>query len=148
MKTAVMIVAALMVGGSALAQTTSDPYAIDDPYATDTTVTSDLDTTTTDTTTATGVGGPYQPTTTAMGAASSKGGYPPCDPGPGDDNCIQLYEAGVDSSTNLAMNRNLGEGSTMLASADTTSGATPSNWTNDRSEEHTSELQSLMRNAY
>src|SRR3546814_19754390 len=68
-----------------------------------------------------------------MGAASSKGGYPPCDPGPGDDNCIQLYEAGVDSSTNLAMNRNLGEGSTMMASADTTSGATPSTWTNDSS---------------
>src|SRR3546814_17502763 len=66
-----------------------------------------------------------------MGAASSKGGYPPCDPGPGDDNCIQLYEAGVDSSTNLAMNRNLGEGSTMMASADTTSGANPSTWTND-----------------
>src|SRR3546814_18439581 len=69
-----------------------------------------------------------------MGAASSKGGYPPCDPGPGDDNCIQLYEAGVDSSTNLAMNRNLGEGSTMMASADTTSGATPSTWTNDSSQ--------------
>src|SRR3546814_17426379 len=128
MKTAVMIVAALMVGGSALAQTTSDPYAIDDPYATDTTVTSDLDTTTTDTTTATGVGGPYQPTTTAMGAASSKGGYPPCDPGPGDDNCIQLYEAGGDYSTNMAMNRNLGEGSTMMARADTKSGAHTSTW--------------------
>src|SRR3546814_17979552 len=31
------------------------------------------------------------------------------------------------------MNRNLGEGSTMMASADTTSGATPSTWTNDSS---------------
>lgn len=25
-------------------------------------------------------------------------GYPPCDPGPGDDNCIQLYERGVETS--------------------------------------------------
>src|SRR3546814_17938640 len=107
MKTGIRVSAALSGVGSALAQTNGEPDAIDDPDATDTTVRSDLDTTTTDTTTAAGVGGPYQPTTTAMGAASSKGGYPPCDPGPGDDNCIQLYEAGVDSSTNLAMNRNL-----------------------------------------
>lgn len=51
------------------------------------------------------------------------GNYPPCDPGPGDDHCIQLYEPGVrvalaswDQPTGgLAT----GEDATMMASADT-----------------------------
>ena len=34
--------------------------------------------------------------------------YPPCDPGPGDDRCIQLYEPGVANETNLALNEQLG----------------------------------------
>ncbi len=48
-----------------------------------------------------GVGGPYE----AVDARSATGAnlsqqaefknYPPCDPGPGDDHCIQLYESGV-----------------------------------------------------
>jgi hypothetical protein len=49
--------------------------------------------------------------------------YPPCDPGPGDDHCIQLYERGVrmalaswDQPTGgLAT----GEDATMMAAADT-----------------------------
>lgn len=72
------------------------------------------------------VGGPYEPlastaNTTAMGheeavmdhgsmSATHSGamggpieertGYPPCDPGPGDDRCIQLYEPGVTGAGN------------------------------------------------
>ena len=50
-----------------------------------------------------GVGGPVEPVelATTMTAASdltprpATHNYPPCDPGPGDDNCIQLYEPGV-----------------------------------------------------
>jgi len=38
----------------------------------------------------TGVGGPLEERT----------GYPPCRPGRGDDECIQLYEAGVTGSGN------------------------------------------------
>jgi len=38
----------------------------------------------------TGVGGPVE----------AQSGYPPCDPGPGDDRCIQLYEAGVSGAGN------------------------------------------------
>lgn len=38
----------------------------------------------------TGVGGPVE----------ERAGYPPCDPGPGDDSCIQLYERGVTGSGN------------------------------------------------
>ena len=130
-----LIAAALMVGGSAFAQTasTSDPYDTtpDTAVSADTMVNTDVDATadpmmdtTADVTmdaTATGVGGPY----VAPTQVTSKGGYPPCDPGPGDDLCIQLYEPGVSTSTNLAMNRNLGDGSTMMANADTT------NWTNE-----------------
>ena len=51
------------------------------------------------------VGGPYEPVTEHMASTMSHEGmggpieertsYPPCDPGPGDDNCIQLYEPGV-----------------------------------------------------
>ena len=37
----------------------------------------------------TGMGGPVETAAT---------GYPPCDPGPGDDRCIQLYERGVHSA--------------------------------------------------
>ena len=38
----------------------------------------------------TGMGGPLDERT----------GYPPCDPGPGDDSCIQLYEHGVSGTGN------------------------------------------------
>jgi len=41
----------------------------------------------------TGMGGPLEEVGTKQTAAST--GYPACDPGPGDDNCIQLYEPGV-----------------------------------------------------
>lgn len=37
-----------------------------------------------------GVGGPFE----------SADGYPPCERGPGDDNCIQLYERGVTGEGN------------------------------------------------
>ena len=37
-----------------------------------------------------GVGGPVE----------AQSGYPPCDPGPGDDRCIQLYERGVTGAGN------------------------------------------------
>jgi hypothetical protein len=37
-----------------------------------------------------GIGGPIEERT----------GYPPCDPGPGDDKCIQLYERGVTGTDN------------------------------------------------
>ena len=115
--------------------TSVDTTATTDANA-DATMSSDMhmNATTTDTTaattspsTTTGVGGPYEvaPTTTAMNAPSSKGGYPACDPGPGDDNCIQLYERGVSSPTNLAMNETLPGGSdTMMASADTSTPST------------------------
>ena len=32
-----------------------------------------------------------------LGVGGPTEDYPPCDPGPGDDNCIQLYERGVDA---------------------------------------------------
>lgn len=60
----------------------------------------------------TAMGGPYEPvdadTTVAShsthpavgGPAASESGYPPCDPGPGDDRCIQLYEPGVTGAGN------------------------------------------------
>ena len=103
--------------------------------STDTTTTStDATGTTTTTTTATGVGGPYEPApapTASMPVASaipsptSKGGYPPCDGSESADSCIQLYERGVKTETNLAMNNSLpgGDSATMTASAET---ATPS----------------------
>lgn len=152
MKRTALIVAALMIGGSAIAQTgsTSDPDTTADPVTTEATTGTDMhqghmdmdagadaaaatDTSTPTTddwsntaggSTATGVGGPYE--APGAGTPTAKGDYPPCDPGPGDDMCIQLYEAGVSTPTNLAMNRNLGDGSTMMASADTASG-----WTNE-----------------
>ena len=49
----------------------------------------------------TGVGGPLEEVDTAAVSPSdltprpATRNYPPCDPGPGDDNCIQLYEPGV-----------------------------------------------------
>jgi hypothetical protein len=48
-----------------------------------------------------GMGGPLEVDQAAMAATSgmtpqpATRNYPPCDPGPGDDNCIQLYEPGV-----------------------------------------------------
>lgn len=47
-----------------------------------------------------GVGGPEELIAGAVTAADlvprpATHNYPPCDPGPGDDNCIQLYEPGV-----------------------------------------------------
>jgi hypothetical protein len=39
--------------------------------------------------------------TPAMGGpVEERTGYPPCRPGRGEDNCIQLYEAGVTGETN------------------------------------------------
>lgn len=44
----------------------------------------------------TGMGGPEEPLDLAATAAPAAAvGYRPCRPGPGDDNCIQLYEPGV-----------------------------------------------------
>lgn len=40
------------------------------------------------------VGGPFEAAEDRPVAVSSIN-YPPCDPGPGDDRCIQLYEPGV-----------------------------------------------------
>ena len=42
-----------------------------------------------------GVGGPDEIAATDLTPRPAAGNYPPCDPGPGDDNCIQLYEPGV-----------------------------------------------------
>ncbi len=47
---------------------------------------------------ATGMGGPYEPVDTAAADLTPRPAaqnYPACRPGPGDDNCIQLYEPGV-----------------------------------------------------
>lgn len=58
------------------------------------------------------MGGPYEPVETHSdsmidhdmagvgGPIEERTGYPPCDPGPGDDRCIQLYEPGVSGSGN------------------------------------------------
>jgi hypothetical protein len=49
----------------------------------------------------TGMGGPLEEVDTAAVSAAdltprpATHSYPPCSPGPGDDNCIQLYEPGV-----------------------------------------------------
>jgi len=37
---------------------------------------------------------------TGIGGPIAETGYPPCDPGPGDDRCIQLYEPGVTGAGN------------------------------------------------
>ena len=46
-----------------------------------------------------GMGGPYEEAYGTGGVSltprPASENYPPCDPGPGDDNCIQLYEPGV-----------------------------------------------------
>jgi len=46
-----------------------------------------------------GMGGPDEPlataATTELTPRPATQNYPPCDPGPGDDRCIQLYEPGV-----------------------------------------------------
>ena len=46
-----------------------------------------------------GMGGPYEEVygtgTISLTPRAADRNYPPCDPGPGDDNCIQLYERGV-----------------------------------------------------
>ena len=44
-----------------------------------------------------GVGGPDEAEAVAT-VAAPQASYPPCSPGPGDDNCIQLYEPGVRAS--------------------------------------------------
>jgi hypothetical protein len=48
---------------------------------------------------ATGMGGPIEQADAGPNAdltpRPATQDYPPCDPGPGDDNCIQLYEPGV-----------------------------------------------------
>ena len=43
----------------------------------------------------TGMGGPIETTTASLTPRPAAQNYPPCDPGPGDDSCIQLYERGV-----------------------------------------------------
>ncbi len=46
----------------------------------------------------TGMGGPDEvdaTTTASLTPRPADQNYPPCDPGPGDDRCIQLYEPGV-----------------------------------------------------
>lgn len=56
-----------------------------------------------------GTGGPYEPVTEHSnsiimddvgGPVEERTGYPACKPGPGDDECIQLYEPGVSGRTN------------------------------------------------
>ena len=47
-------------------------------------------------------------------APSSNGGYPPCS-ATVTDRCIQLYERGVATRANLALNEQLGQGSTQMA---------------------------------
>jgi len=42
-----------------------------------------------------GVGGPEEAVAGDLTPRLAAHNYPPCDPGPGDDNCIQLYEPGV-----------------------------------------------------
>ena len=46
-----------------------------------------------------GMGGPYEEVygsgSVSLTPRPATENYPPCDPGPGDDNCIQLYEDGV-----------------------------------------------------
>ena len=45
-----------------------------------------------------GVGGPEEAVQVAsadLAPRPAAGNYPACSPGPGDDNCIQLYEPGV-----------------------------------------------------
>jgi len=42
-----------------------------------------------------GVGGPEEALAGDLAPRPAAQNYPPCDPGPGDDNCIQLYEPGV-----------------------------------------------------
>lgn len=60
-----------------------------------------------------GTGGPLEEVTTTHAAATS---YPPCRPGPGDDNCIQLYEPGVRAALASWQPR----ADTQVAAADTT----------------------------
>jgi hypothetical protein len=42
-----------------------------------------------------GVGGPLETAALDLATRPAAQDYPPCRPGPGDDNCIQLYEPGV-----------------------------------------------------
>ena len=42
-----------------------------------------------------GVGGPIETAAAETAPRPAAHNYPPCSPGPGDDNCIQLYEPGV-----------------------------------------------------
>jgi len=43
-----------------------------------------------------GMGGPIETAAADLAPRPAAGNYPPCAPGPGDDNCIQLYEPGVE----------------------------------------------------
>jgi hypothetical protein len=51
-----------------------------------------------------------------VAAVGSQGGYPPCS-ATVTDRCIQLYEPGVATPRNLALNEQLGPGRTALAAA-------------------------------
>ena len=96
---------ALSVTGTALAYQTAGAdmdASVTPPEATATTTTIDPVTATpapVNLQTFAGMGGPYEE---VYGSGSvnltprpAEQNYPPCDPGPGDDNCIQLYERGV-----------------------------------------------------
>ena len=64
-----------------------------------------------------GVGGPVETAALDLTTRPAAQNYPPCRPGPGDDNCIQLYEPGVRTSL-AAWNQptgGLGDGQTATA---------------------------------
>lgn len=52
-------------------------------------------------------------------AVGAEGGYPPCS-ATITDRCIQLYERGVATPENLALNEQLGQGDTQMAAVDET----------------------------
>jgi hypothetical protein len=64
-----------------------------------------------------GVGGPVETAALDLATRPAAQNYPPCRPGPGDDNCIQLYEPGVRTAL-AAWNRptgGLGDGQAAVA---------------------------------
>lgn len=85
MKLHMIAAASLFVGTSAFAQTaaldkTSEAEVIEAKYAAAAAAKS-------------GMGGPLEELDLTTRPAAHN--YPPCEPGPGDDNCLQLYEPGV-----------------------------------------------------
>lgn len=123
MKVSVLFLAGLALGTASFAQTnmqndTSDAAANDYPACSASVIDNCVQTY--DRGAVLAVGGPYEPVLGHSGATSQeyaaadqqndmtgmggpveeRNGYPPCDPGPGDDSCIQLYEHGVSGSGN------------------------------------------------